>query len=311
MRTGKKFQNLPERRGLARTVLGGQSARNSFQMATALAVAGGIVGIPGSGPAAADPVSLTLRYTCSTRLIENLPVTVRIESDFPRSVAVGRPTPEFVVNAAVPVNADATKMLGKIGVKAVEGTVDAKASVAAPEGDVDVDFPGMVKADVPTSGSFHVKATGSAPALTFRQPGSAKITVGDLVAHLTPKDASGDVTFPGKIDARCAMDAGQKNILASFRITGADTTTGPSTSGSGTMGTTDRAASGTSETDETASGATATEQKGVLPQTGADVTPWLLVGAGLLLAAGTGAIFAVRRTRTADGASDTTESSAV
>lgn len=308
MKTGKKIQNLSERRGPARAVLSGPAARSSFRLATGVVVAGGIVGALGAGPAAADPVSRTFRYTCSTRLIENLPVAVRLESGIPKSAAVGRPTPKFVVNAAVPVNADATKILGKIGVKTVEGTVDAKASVAAPEGDIDVTFPANMKANVPASGSFYAKATGSAPALTFRQPGSAKITVGDLVAHLTPRDASGDVTFPGKIDARCELDAGKKNVLASFHITGTRTTTGPSASG--TSGTSDTAASGTSAADETASGATAAKPKGALSQTGADVSPWLLGGVGVLLASGAGAIFAARRTRTDEGAGDAAETSA-
>lgn len=319
MRTDKKIQNLRGRRVSAGGVLSGPVAFNSFRWATAVAFAGGIVGVPGAGSAAADPVSLTLRYTCSTSLIDDLPVTVRIDSDIPESAAVGQPTPKFVVTAAVPVDAGATKLLSKIGVKTIEGTVDGKARVAAPEGDTDVTLPFSVKADIPVSGSFDVKVTGSAPALTFTQPGSAKVTVGDLVAHLTPKDASGDAMFPGKIDARCTMDTGQRNVLALFQITGDGTTTGPSTSGttgsgttgSGTTGTTDAAASGTSETDETASGATAAKPNGVLPQTGAGATPWLLGGAGLLLAAGGGAILAVRRTRTDDDAGDAAGTSAV
>ncbi|GGW59930.1 DUF6801 domain-containing protein [Streptomyces caelestis] len=309
MRTDKKIQNLRERRASARAVLNGPVALRSLRWTTAVAVAGGIVGVPGAGTAVADPVSLTLRYTCSTPLIDDLPVTVRIDADIPESAVVGQPTPEFVVNVAVPVDSGATKMLGKIGVKTIEGMVDAKARVAAPEGDTKVTLPFSVKAVIPVSGSFNVKATGSAPALTFTQPGTAKVTVGDLVAHLTPKDASGDVTFPGKIDARCAIAAGQKNVLASFRITGVGTTTGPSTSG--TTGTTGAAASGTSETDETASGVTAAKPNGVLPQTGAGATPWLLGGAGLLLAAGAGAILTVRRTRTDGGAGDAAETSAV
>ncbi|MCX4906353.1 DUF6801 domain-containing protein [Streptomyces sp. NBC_00878] len=300
------------------------------RLATVMALAAAIVGFPGAGPAAADPVSLTLRYTCSTRLIGNVSVTVRIDSDIPKSTAVGEPTPRLVVDAAVPVNADATKMLGRIGVKTIEGTVDANASVAAPEGDIAVEFPGRVKAAVPDSGSFHAKATGSAPALTFEQPGRARITVGDLVAHLTPKDASGDVTFPGKIDARCKLDAGQNNVMASFDITGTGTgtgsgtgtTTGTSTSGptdatdttdqtgstdesdtTDTTDTTNTATSGTSEADETASAATAAKPNGSLPGTGSGTNQWLIGGAGaLLLAAGAGATYAVRRTRTRPGA---------
>ncbi|SMQ19947.1 hypothetical protein SAMN06272771_6418 [Streptomyces sp. Ag82_O1-12] len=278
MKTGKQIQNLPERRGLVRAVLSGPVARSSFRLATGVAVAGGIVGVLGVAPAVADPVSRTLRYTCSNRLIENLPVAVRLQADIPKSTAVGRPTPKFVVNAAVPVNADATKILGKVGVKTVEGTVDARVSVGAPEGDVDVTFPTNVRADVPASGPFYAKATGSAPALTFRQPGSAKIIVGDLVARLTPRDVSGEVTFPGKIDARCKLDAGQNNVLASFHITGTRTTTGPFAPG--TSGTSDTTPSSPSAADETASGPSGTDPKGALSQTGADVSPWLLGGGG-------------------------------
>ncbi|MGP3947665.1 DUF6801 domain-containing protein [Streptomyces sp. 7N604] len=298
MTTSKRIQNLRERRGLARAVVSGPVARSAFRLATAVGVAGGIVGVLGAGTAAADPVSLTLRYTCSTPWIDDLPVTVRIDTDVPKSVAVGKPTPESVVNAAVPVSASATKALGKIGVKSLAGTVNAKARVAAPEGDIDVNLPVNVRNDIPASGSFSVKATGAAPTLTFSQPGSAKITVGDLVAHLTPKDASGDVTFPGKIDVRCQLDGGQNNVMASFHIAGTGTATGPATSG--TTGTTGTSTSGTVGADETASGTTAPKPNGSLAHAGAGATPWLLGGAGVLLAAGGSAVFAARRSRTDD-----------
>ncbi|MGP3922775.1 DUF6801 domain-containing protein [Streptomyces sp. 8N616] len=303
MTTGKQIQKL-ERRALARAVVSGPAARSALRLATAVGVAGGIVGVFGAAPAAADPVSLTLRYTCSTELIEDLPVTLKIDADIPKSAEVGKRTPKFVVKARLPVPANATKVLGKVGVKTVEGRVVAKARVAAPEGDIHVKLPVNVKTKVPASGAFDVKATGAAPALTFKQPGSAKITVGDLVARLTPKDASGDVTFPGKMDAKCKLNDGQNNVMASFHIAGTRTATGPATSGTtGTTGTTDTATSGTSGTsggDETASGTTAPKPNGSLAHAGAGATPWLLGGAGVLLAAGGSAVFAARRSRTDD-----------
>ncbi|NEB12316.1 LPXTG cell wall anchor domain-containing protein [Streptomyces coelicoflavus] len=59
----------------------------------------------------------------------------------------------------------------------------------------------------------------------------------------------------------------------------------------------------TSETpaaDETTSSTAAPAPEGALAHTGADATPWLIGGAGVLIAAGGGALFAVRRRRTDD-----------
>ncbi|WP_405832686.1 MULTISPECIES: DUF6801 domain-containing protein [unclassified Streptomyces] len=308
MRTGKHIQNPPVPRG-------------PLRLAAVAAVAGGVLGLSGTGPAAADPVSLTLRYTCSTGLIGNLPVTVQIHSDFPASAEAGKPTPAFPVSATVPVPADAARALGGIGVTSVEGTVEAQARVAAPEGDSRVSVPVEVKARIPAAGSFRVETSGSAPSLTFRQTGSARITVGDLVAHLALKDARGRVVYPGRIDARCTPEAGQNNVLASFRITGAGAGAGAGTGtgvgvGAGTGTDTGQAAPGATgpagtaaapgapAADRTASGATDSTPQGALPETGARPDLWLLGGAGLLLAAGAVTFAAARRTRTDDGAGD-------
>ncbi|MEV8128694.1 SpaA isopeptide-forming pilin-related protein [Streptomyces sp. NPDC085944] len=59
----------------------------------------------------------------------------------------------------------------------------------------------------------------------------------------------------------------------------------------------------TSETpaaDETTSSTAAPAPEGALAHTGADATPWLIGGAGVLIAAGGGALFAVRRRRADD-----------
>ncbi|MDF3145545.1 MULTISPECIES: SpaA isopeptide-forming pilin-related protein [unclassified Streptomyces] len=62
-------------------------------------------------------------------------------------------------------------------------------------------------------------------------------------------------------------------------------------------------ASGTPTADETASSTAAPAPAGSLAHTGADATPWLIGGAGVLIAAGGGALFAARR-RHAEGATD-------
>ncbi|MFD9224911.1 collagen binding domain-containing protein [Streptomyces sp. NPDC060064] len=57
-------------------------------------------------------------------------------------------------------------------------------------------------------------------------------------------------------------------------------------------------ASGTPTADATASSTAAPAPAGSLAHTGADATPWLVGGAGVLIAAGGGALFAARRRRT-------------
>lgn len=59
-------------------------------------------------------------------------------------------------------------------------------------------------------------------------------------------------------------------------------------------------ASQTPAADETTSSTAAPVPEGALAHTGADATPWLIGGAGVLIAAGGGALFAVRRRRTDD-----------
>ncbi|MEV1088921.1 MSCRAMM family protein [Streptomyces microflavus] len=56
----------------------------------------------------------------------------------------------------------------------------------------------------------------------------------------------------------------------------------------------------TPTTDETASSTAAPTPAGSLAHTGADATPWMIGGAGVLIAAGGGALFAARRRRTDD-----------
>lgn len=288
METGKQIKPIKQVQSLdagVRAVVSGPGARNAFRLATTAGVTVAVVGAFGAGPAAADPASLTLRYTCSTSVIDDVSVTVEIDSDVPESAEVGKPTPKFAFNAAVPVTADQTELLNTFGVKTLVARADAKVRVAAPEGGKDVHVPVNARTTVPASGPFRVRAAGTAPALTFRQPGTGKIAVGNVAAHLVAKDADGDVKFEG--DARCKRNAGQRNVLASFHITKPKATDGASNSGT--------------PTGSSGPGTTASKRHVPLASTGAEAVPWLLGGAAVLLAAGGGAIFAARRSRRDDG----------
>ncbi|MEU3934511.1 SpaA isopeptide-forming pilin-related protein [Streptomyces sp. NPDC029044] len=63
-------------------------------------------------------------------------------------------------------------------------------------------------------------------------------------------------------------------------------------------------ASGTPTADETASSTAAPAPAGSLAHTGADATPWLIGGAGVLMAAGAGALAMARRRRTDNSTDD-------
>ncbi|WP_425424342.1 DUF6801 domain-containing protein [Streptomyces lushanensis] len=185
------------------------------------------MGVVGTGPAAANPVSLKLRYTCSVPLIHDRSGTVTIDSDVPKSAAVGRPTPKFVIRAGVPVNAADTRGLRRAGIRTIEGTVEAKVHVTAPEGSTTITVPfHVVRTNVPASGPFLVRATGTAPRRTFSRPGKVRITVGDLILRVT---ARGSMTVRLKVP--CRLNSGQNNVMASLDITRTRTATGPASSG--------------------------------------------------------------------------------
>ncbi|MGW8976129.1 DUF6801 domain-containing protein [Streptomyces platensis] len=295
MASDKLIQNPREQHRTSRTVPSGPVARRAWGLTMAVGVAGASVGVFGAGPAAADPLSLKLRYTCSVLAANDRPGTVRIDSDVPTSAAVGRPTPKFAIRAAVPVSAADTRGLRKAGIKSIQGTVEAKVRVTAPEGDTDLRVPFHVaRTNVPASGPFVVKATGAAPSRTFSQPGKAKITIGDLIVHVT---ASGVMTV--KLDVPCKVDPRQNHVVASFGIAGTGTTTGPAPSG-----TTDTATSGTTGSQNPSKGARAgattegsADPSGKLATTGSQGTTRLIALAAGTVVLGTLAVAAAFRFR--------------
>ncbi|MGW7492621.1 DUF6801 domain-containing protein [Streptomyces sp. NPDC054786] len=245
---------------------------------TALGVAVGIVGVSGAGIAAAQPTSRTLKYTCKVPVIKNQPFTVKIDANIPEAVPVGESSRKFAIGARTTVDADLTAKLGLIGVKTVQGTVAAKIGVSAPQGDSLVRVPlGITRTSIPASGSFDVTATGAAPALRFSRPGHGRITAGDIALHVVGKKASGEVL--GEADVRCRLDAGQKNVVGSFEITGTGT---GATTGSTTSGTSGTTASGA--TSEGASSAAHGKAAGAIAATGQDTRDLILPTIGILAA---------------------------
>nr|WP_280696798.1 DUF6801 domain-containing protein [Kitasatospora sp. GP82] len=145
---------------------------------------------------------------------------MRMDADVPNSVAVGEPSQKFGISAVTTAPNGLAQGLGFFGVRIIEGTGQASITVTAPQGDIPVSVPAIIaKTALPQSGPFDLAGSGTAPSLTFSQPGNGKITVGGISLHLITEDASGNPTFVGSIDVSCTLDGGQNNIAASFAIT--------------------------------------------------------------------------------------------
>ncbi|RVU23927.1 hypothetical protein EOT10_17925 [Streptomyces antnestii] len=185
--------------------------------ATALAAASGL-SVIGAGTAAAQPLTRTFGYTCSSSMIGDQPITVKIDSDVPKSVAVGESSKTIAVDAVATVGASFTQWLSRAGMTTLEGTVEAQAHVAAPQHDFGMTVPfHMAKTSVPASGPFKVPATASVATPTFKHPGRGTVTAGNLTLHLLAKNANGSQWLSA--DAPCTLNAGQSNVVTSFDIT--------------------------------------------------------------------------------------------
>ncbi|MBM7439772.1 DUF6801 domain-containing protein [Streptomyces sp. HB132] len=191
----------------------------ALRLAAVLGGAGGIVGGLGAGTAAARPVSLTLAYACTFPVIGDQDITARISMDIPMAHTVGKPSHRFAIRAEATVGSGLTRGLALLGVRSVDGTLDAKTRVTAPQGDLGITVPlDIVRTAVPSSGALRIPANGIAPTRTFSEAGRAEIVVGDFVVHLVPRDANGDLTPLGKFDVPCTVRAGQQQVITSFTI---------------------------------------------------------------------------------------------
>lgn len=186
-------------------------------LAAVTAAVGMSLGVGGTANAA----GLTLQYQCSLPPFPDQPMTARLTWNQPNSVLVGRNTPVIPVTATATLGDTVTQGLGFIGATTVEGSVDTAGVVVAPEGNLPASLPLTVpRTDVPASGPITVTANGATPVFVFHRTGHATITVDSgLTVHLIPRDASGNPTIAGQVDASCTLDPGQNDVLTSFEIT--------------------------------------------------------------------------------------------
>ncbi|MFJ8828114.1 DUF6801 domain-containing protein [Streptomyces sp. NPDC102467] len=187
-------------------------------LGVATAALAAVAGALGTGVAAAQPVSLTLNYTCDFPIINGQRVTVRINANVPNSHTVGAPTRPFPITVMATVGGQFTSGLHFLGVRSIEGTAGGNVNVAAPQGNFSVSIPFTIpNTTVPASGSFHVPVTGSAPSLRFTRTGNGRITAGNIKLHLAARDADGNPTL-GRLDLPCTLEGGQNDVIESFDV---------------------------------------------------------------------------------------------
>ncbi len=182
---------------------------------TALVALGGPV-----ASASAAPVSLDLKYTCTFPLLKPQPLVLRISSDIPSEVAIGKSTGAFKITATADVSAGSVFGLRAVEAATLEGAATAATDVVLPTGNIlPTKIPTtIVKADIPASGGFTTGANGNTPPLTFQQAGTVKLNVKDLVLTLTPRLADGTLTGLDTFETECAQDAGQNNTFATIKV---------------------------------------------------------------------------------------------
>ncbi|MFJ2913654.1 DUF6801 domain-containing protein [Streptomyces sp. NPDC087228] len=259
--------------------------RVALEVATAAGIVAGVVGGSGAGAAFAHPVSLTLNYTCSVSLFSKS-VPMEIHLDIPDSVAVGKPTPEFTLDATTTVSKEETHLIHTSlgGLKSIEGTANANTELRSPEGNFSVPVHFSInKVTIPDSDrAFAITATGTTPSRTFHRPGNVQIAVGDLTLKLVGQKANGRPL--GTVNAACKLNAHPHPVVASFKITRTGKTTGSPASGtSGAGATTGSTSAGASALPTSMDNGTA---RGTTANTGQDTKDLTLLAVGTLVAGG-------------------------
>lgn len=181
-----------------------------------------------SGAAMAEPVSLTLEYTCPFPLIGDQPILAEISADIPSEVVVGEPLGPFQIEALTTVNEDSRLGLKLVGSATIEGVATSTNIINVASGSRDIVVPLTIpQSPIPDeSGPFTVPATGEAAEQVFSAAdvGEGSIQVGGLVLDMVARDASGNVAPApiGEFTANCTQVAGQDTILQRFEVVSGD-----------------------------------------------------------------------------------------
>lgn len=191
----------------------------------------GLTAYPVSEANASQRVDRTLNYTCDfPDDIGNQTVVINIDATAPSSIIVGEPTAPITIEASLTVPAALTIGLRFFGASNVNGTVDGQAHIASPQGESTKTVPfNIPNIALPEMSSFTASATGTMPSMTFSEPGTVKVTVGDLNARLEPTDSNGNPTRLGVINVPCTLNSGQNAEAAELAAVAAPSSSAPHT----------------------------------------------------------------------------------
>ncbi|MGW6928486.1 DUF6801 domain-containing protein [Lentzea sp. NPDC054927] len=191
-----------------------------FARAAACVLVAGALSVATAGTSSAATAELSITYSCvfSIAGTHDMPSTVT-SNDVPDSATVGVPTAPSTTSVVTTVSDDVRNTLWWIGGRSVDGTLTTN---------VTVDNAGSVQnltststipnTAVPSSGSFQVTATGTFPALTLANAGTATISLGNAALALTPRYANGDPTWIGVVNVPCTVKAGQPTKFHEFPV---------------------------------------------------------------------------------------------
>jgi hypothetical protein len=190
-----------------------------FARAAACVLVAGALSVATAGTSFAATAELSITYSCNFSIIgaQDMPTTVS-SSDLPDSASVGVPTAASNTTVKSTVSEDATTTLGWLGAKSVDGTMTSNVPVTN-EGATQTltSVSTIPNTPVPAS-TFDVTATGTFPAMTLANAGTATISLGSATLKLTPRQADGSPTWLGTITVPCTVKPGQNTQFYSFPV---------------------------------------------------------------------------------------------
>lgn len=198
-------------------------ALKSPRTRTAALAGAAAVAVLGASAAGAQAAKLTETYSCTYPLIGAQPLSVAIDAALPTTAKVNTATGTFAVKATATAGGSTYTGLSLIGAKTIEGTANATASIAAPEGTRSVTVPTTIAKYTSTgsSGDLVLTASGSTPSQTFTKAGTATVKVTALKLNLTAKDSAGKAIVLGTatdsdknastFDVTCALSPTTQN----------------------------------------------------------------------------------------------------
>ncbi|GAA2583152.1 DUF6801 domain-containing protein [Actinomadura fulvescens] len=181
----------------------------------------GLVGVAGTGTAAAEPVEKTLKYDCTYPLIGKRTLDLKIKTAIPKKIKANSEIPTVQVNWDAALGADTTEGLQAVDGVKIGGTAVANVKLVSPDdpGGFNVVVDNQLKnTAIPANGGFTIPGYGESIGPEFIKPGSGHVELGNLALRVTVSKTDGNSSALGTFNAPCTVVAGQDTKLADFEV---------------------------------------------------------------------------------------------